>query len=99
MVVKIKRRRNRKRDLIFLLKSSSFLANYLFAIATDASCRCFKIYISEAVPVSSLVKTLLYSSTQLMGVQMVYSFWRTVWQYGSKGFKKSYTFFDFKLYF
>lgn len=63
-----KMRRNGKRDLIFLLQSSSFFLSYLFAIALITSYRHFKICISKTVPIFSLIKTPLYSSILLMGL-------------------------------
>lgn len=54
---------------IFLLQSSSFLPNYLFAISTDASYRHLKIYIFETAHISSTVKPLsFHSPTLLMGM-------------------------------
>lgn len=91
-MVKLKKRSNVKRDPIFLLESGSFLPNYLLAFVTTVSSRCFKIYVCEAVPVSSLVKIFLSLLSYIAEGSIVCSsrgqFNNTV----QKSFKKPYTF-------
>lgn len=91
-MVKLKKRSNVKRDLIFLLESGSFLPNYLLAFVTSVSSRCFKIYVCEAVPVSSLVKTFPSLLFCIAEGSIMYS---SRGQFGNmvqKALKKPYTF-------